>query len=74
MGSLMLESVFAEADGKPLPILLDLGYWSEETARRFQAVLATGISRRNSQFQGYTGAGMKLAKDYLAHPPLLNGG
>jgi hypothetical protein len=44
--NLMLKSVYAELDGETPPILVDLGYWSEEAAQRYEALLAVLPKRR----------------------------
>lgn len=52
--NLMLDSIHAEFDGKPGPILVDVGYWhDEEVPGRYVAFLKSGISRRNTNLVGY---------------------
>ncbi len=54
MTGLMLKSVYAEHDGKPLPVLVDLGYLIDPTtrrivprvAKRYEALLAFIPRRR----------------------------
>lgn len=51
--SLMLKSVYAELDGKPQPIILDLGYVSDEATRnRGDALVAFGLSRKRFSIEG----------------------
>lgn len=55
MGNFMLESVYSEHDGKGRPILVDLGYIVQggkvvsDVDARAQAILATGLARKNFQ-------------------------
>ena len=62
MSSLMLESVYAEQDGRPPLILVDLGYIvsmdgvvDQEVDARYRAVLATGVAKRNFSVEGQIG-------------------
>ena len=54
MPSAMLKSVYAEMDRRPLPILVDLGYWRDPgAAARYDAMRSWGLSRRRFSFEGY---------------------
>jgi hypothetical protein len=59
MSGFMLESFIAEQDGRPLPMLVDLGYFYANGAvddvvrGRYEDVLAAGVSRRNCQIVGH---------------------
>jgi len=78
MTSLMLESIYAEHDGKRPPIIVDLGYRHDsETPKRWEAILATGVSRRNGSVEGYGRVMVRLppkkAAAVLAALPIVAG-
>lgn len=53
MASLMMKSCYRESAGEtPIP-LVDLGYWSEETAKRYDALREFGIARRRFSREGH---------------------
>lgn len=59
--SLMLESVYAEHDGKPVLQILDLGYLlgrdsttvDPQVDERFNKLCAVGIGKKNFRLEGY---------------------
>jgi len=54
LGRLMEKSIYAEHDGKPIPLLVDIGYIGEaETKERHDAILAYGIGRGNFSVEGF---------------------
>lgn len=54
MASLMLKSCIAESQGKPVPAIVDLGYWSDgATRRRWDCVRAFGLGRHRGQLCGH---------------------
>lgn len=54
MPSLMLKSVYSEHDGKPLPVIIDLGYWSApETQERYNQLRGFGLPRSRFCVEGF---------------------
>lgn len=49
----MLKSVYAELDGKPVPMIVDLGYLDDRRSRNAaDKLLAFGISKRRLSIEG----------------------
>lgn len=52
--SLMLESIYAESDGRQRMTIVDLGYTKDAaTKERFDTLLAAGYAKRNFRIEGY---------------------
>lgn len=50
--NLMLKNSFAKFDNLPTPMIVDLGYWSEEAKARLESIVAAGVSRSRAQLIG----------------------
>lgn len=67
MDSLMLQSVYAEQDGAPKPIIVDLGYVDDaETRAHGDALMASGIGRCNFSIEGFGRLLVKIPPRKLA--------
>lgn len=78
MGRLMEESVYAEYNGEPLPMIVDLGYIKDKaTQDRCDAVIAHGISRKNFSIEVFNRMFVKIpprkAARFMAAFPVVEG-
>lgn len=52
--SLMLESIYAEKDGRQTMTIVDLGYIKDDaTKERFETLVAAGCPKRHFRIEGY---------------------
>jgi hypothetical protein len=77
MAHLMLESFYAEMDGRNTMPLVDLGYCGKDAFARMRAVEALSIARRNFQIVGADRLFVRIPKTkvaaVLASLPIVEG-